>query len=250
MAYTHAQNSYDTPLHESVRRGDVATTRALIVAGADVNAKNVKGEFDYYEDASDEDENDVVEEQVTYDNEEDEEEEEEAEGAKEEEEEEDEKGITALELATDDPYNTCRVFLEHHVSILAVLATMPECLVTSAVAYCATLSASKFLESMPNPVLSLLAYHFDPSFLWVPSEARALIMTWARDAFIVQMATISQFFSDLPDDCTGDVLEYLKMSMPRRDSLLIATHCSSPEAHAWVRAVVTVAVAVSISAVR
>ena len=56
-----------------------------------------------------------------------------------------------------------------------------------------------------------------------------------------------QPFADLPDDCAGDVLEYFDAPKTRPELVYIATHCSSPEACAWVRKVVAAAVAVSAS---
>lgn len=233
-----------------MRRGDVATTQALIVAGANLNAKNVKCENDDFEDENDEGENEVLvrEEEdgggenlvLGYDDENDEI----------DENDESEKGvITPLEISTRGTNNACRVFVEDHAVIIAVLTTVPGGLVTSVVAHCAALSASKQLELIPKPILSLQAYHFDPSFLWAPSEARELVFKWARDAFLAQLAAETQPFADLPEDCAGDILEYMEMGMPRGESLLIAMHCSSLEARAWVRAVLAVKVAVNMSAI-
>jgi len=212
--FTESQNSYDTPLHESVRRGDVATTQLLIVAGADVSAKNVKNMVMEDEDIDKSDK---------------------AEKGK------DEKAVTPVDLATHD--NACSDLLEHHAGIVTNITAMPGCLVSSALAHCATLSASK--ESVPAPVLFLQAYHFDPSFLWAPEEARKLVFKWAKDAFTAQLAGTTQAFPELPDDCAGDVLEYLEMAMPRTGALHIATHCSSPDAQAWIRAVNATAIAVT-----
>ena len=199
-----------------MRRGDVATTRALIVAGADVNAKNLRMEDGKYVDSNDEIDTDVIENADK------------------------DMVVTPTDLALLD--NPCFDFIQHHNAVSAILAEVPGHLVLSALAHCASLSASE--ESVPAPVLFLRAYHLDSSFLWAPSEARKMVFTWARDVFIIQMTTISQHFSDLPDDCSGDIFEYLEMLMTRKESMRIVAHCSSPPAHAWVRAVVAVAVAV------
>jgi hypothetical protein len=97
---------------------------------------------------------------------------------------------------------------------------------------------------VPAPALTLRAYQVDPSFLWAPSAARAVIFSWARDTWIAQRATLTEPFAQLPDDCAGDVLEYLDLLMTRKELLRIATYCSSAEANDSVRAVVA-AVAVS-----
>jgi hypothetical protein len=107
-------------------------------------------------------------------------------------------------------------------------------------AHCATLSASE--EPLPATALSLRACHFDPCFLWAPSDARAAVVTWALHVFIVQLAGTNQPFKRLPIDCAGDVLEFFEMT--RNESDFIANHCSSPEARDWVRAVVAAVVAV------
>jgi|GEM_PF-5471438 hypothetical protein len=57
---------------------------------------------------------------------------------------------------------------------------------------------------------------------------------------------MTQLFVNFPDNCAGDVLDFFKMTISRTEALDIATHCSSPEAHAWVRAVVAAAIAVSV----
>lgn len=89
----------------------------------------------------------------------------------------------------------------------------------------------------------------DPSFLWAPHEARKMVFKWAQDAFLAQLAADTQPFADLPEDCAGDILEYMELGMPRGESLLIAMHCSSLEARAWVRAVLAVKVAVNMNAI-
>lgn len=93
--------------------------------------------------------------------------------------------------------------------------------------------------------LSLDPHHLEPPLLWAPRAARASLITWARNIFIVQIATATQPFTDLPDDCAGDVLDYLEMSMTRMESLRIATLSFAPEAHAWVRALLVAEAVVS-----
>jgi hypothetical protein len=68
------------------------------------------------------------------------------------------------------------------------------------------------------------------------------VVAWARSVFIVQYAPNVEPFGVLIDDCAGDVLEFFGVT--HKKSELIATHCSSPEAHAWVRAVLAAAVVV------
>jgi len=147
-------------------------------------------------------------------------------------------GATPVDLTTDE---NCRALLEHHIAVLAVLNDNPDALVSAVVAHCAALSApeARRLEA----VLSARAYHFDPCFLWAPAAARAALFAWVRDAFVVQLAATTPPFSDLPDDCAGDVLEFMELALPRANSQYIMEHCLSPEAHAWVCAMLTSAVA-------
>jgi len=90
--------------------------------------------------------------------------------------------------------------------------------------------------------LSLRAHQLDPAFLWAPPAARAAMVAWALHVFIAQLAATVQLFEELPDDCAGDVLEFFGMT--HNESDLNATHCSSPEAQDWVRAVTAAAVVV------
>jgi len=149
-------------------------------------------------------------------------------------------GATPLDLATDD---TCREFLEHHAAVCATVMENSAILVAFVFAHCTTLSASG--EPVPNTALSLRAHQLDPYFLWAPPAARAAVFAWARGAFQAQLAATTQPFGGLPDDCEGDVLDFFGMAMTRFEALHVATHCSSPEARAWVRDVVTAAVSVS-----
>ena len=149
-------------------------------------------------------------------------------------------GETPLLLAIDD---ACYETLEHHMHVLMDLARDPSLLVAAAVAHCAGFSASN--QSVPKTSLVLRPYQLDPTFLWAPPEARNAIYSWARESFDVQVAANTQPFLELPDDCAGDILEYLKLTMTRTESLQIATHCSSLEAHAWVRSLIAATTVVS-----
>ena len=182
----------NTTLHESVRRGDVATTLYLLVAGADVNARNwcVK---------------------------------------------------TPHTIGTDE---ACCDLLVHHAGEYLKCDLKPAALASAACAYCVALT-SPLKEPMPKSVLSLREHHLDPSFLWAPAAARARTFTWARDACIAQVAAITQPFAKLPDDCAGDVLEFLELVMSRNEMLIVAEHCSSVESRAWVHDIVVAAVAAS-----
>jgi len=60
---------------------------------------------------------------------------------------------------------------------------------------------------------------------------------------MVQVADFTDPFKDLPDDCAGDVLEYLDMAITRSKWIHIAMHCSSQKAQIWVRAVLAAAFA-------
>ena len=93
------------------------------------------------------------------------------------------------------------------------------------------------------------AVHVHPSFAWAPGGAQYMVFAWAQDAFELQFAATTQPCVDLPDDCIGDVLEFIHARMTRAEYMYVATHCSSPEAQAWVRSVVAAAVAVSVGEV-
>jgi ankyrin repeat protein len=156
----------------------------------------------------------------------------------------DTNGATPLDLAIDD---TCRALLHNHAAVIIAIGVDPVILVSAAVAHCVTLSASE--DTVSTTALPLRSYHFDPSFLWAPHAARTAVTAWAHDACILHLAAATQPNSALPDDCAGDVFEFLKMKrMARTDALHVATHCSSPEAQVWVRAVVTAAATVAIAA--
>jgi len=183
-----------TPLHESVRQGDVATEQFLLIAGAEADAEN---------NANDE---------------------------------------TPLDLAIDG--TSCRDLLERHAAIQALVRADPAALVSAALSYCATLSDSK--QAVPTPQFSLSLYQLDPFFLWAPLAARTAVLAWARNAFIIQLAAMTELFDELPDDCSSDVIEYFETNLARSETLCIAKHCSSSKAHAWVRTIVTAAVVVRI----
>jgi len=140
--------------------------------------------------------------------------------------------------------SACHAFLQHHAAILKFVTAFPDSLIPNAVAHCATLSGC--VDAVSAPALSLHTYQLKPSFSWAPSDARAAVFGWAQDALVVQVAAATEPFMDLPDDCTGDILEYFDLKLCRVDSQLIATKLSSPDARAWVRAVLIASVAVSI----
>lgn len=147
---------------------------------------------------------------------------------------------TPLQLATN---GACRDLLGHHESILRILRVDSSAFVSAVVAHCAALSTPN--SSAPETKLTLRAHQLDPSFLWVPHiEACIDRFGWARDVYAAQVASNVQPFVDLPDDCAGDVLEYLEFKMTRAEVLHVVTHCSSPEAHAWVCEVATAAIVV------
>jgi len=224
-------------LHESLRRGDATTAQYLIAAGADLNAKGRVSDahkftifknihaccfalflyvhccfLTYFPPSLSN--NDY--------------------GRK-------CKGGTTLHDVNTD--HTCLVVLEHHNFILEALRADPTALVSTALAHCATLSAPD--EPVPATTLVLHPSFLDPSFQWVPKAARREVSTWARNAVIVQLAASVQPFSELPDDCAGDVLEFLELDMAREESLHIVTNCSSPEACIWVRMILSSVIAVS-----
>ena len=116
---------------------------------------------------------------------------------------------------------------------------------SAAHAHCATHSG--FKDFVPASALFLHEYQLDASFFWAPSKARNLIFTWARSAFIVHLGASTEPIFELFDDCAGDVLQYLESDMTRAESSRIITHCSSPKAQYWLRAVNVAAIAVSIS---
>ena len=156
----------------------------------------------------------------------------------------DSNGATSLDLATDE---TCLEILVHHAAILATIVDDPVVLATSVLAHCCILSASRELQTATT-TLPLRRHHLQPSFLWAPPAARAAVVAWARDAFIAQVAATTQPFVELPDDCAGDILDFIEMAMARTDALHIVINCSSSEAHAWVRDVVTAAFTAAIAA--
>ena len=97
---------------------------------------------------------------------------------------------------------------------------------------------------MPTSVLSLRACQLEPSLLWVSPAAYSELFTWACNVFIAHQAASAQPFMDLPDDCAGDVLEFLEISMTHMEMSKVNTHCFSPETYAWVHAVVYAGIAV------
>jgi len=134
--------------------------------------------------------------------------------------------------------------LEHHTHVLEVIEEDPKALLSAVRAHWETLRTNAPEALTPMVALSLRPYHFDPSFLWAPRAARNAVFSWARNVYTAQQAAMDKLFAEIPDDCAGDVLEYLEMSMPRTESFEVAAHGSSPEARAWVRAIVASAVVV------
>jgi hypothetical protein len=95
---------------------------------------------------------------------------------------------------------------------------------------------------VPATVLSQRAFQVDPSFPWAPASARTTIFSWARDLFLLKKYALSfQPLVDLPDDCIGDVLEYLMSTVTRKETVGLSTHWPTPETHAWIRAVIAAA---------
>ena len=139
----------------------------------------------------------------------------------------DKNGATALDNVEANDRVT-RDLLEHHNATLSIVNEDPGTLVSAALAHCAILSSSA--GSVPASGLHLRPYQLDPFFLWAPPAARVRVFKWARNTLVAQLAATVRPFLDLSDDSAGDVLEYFDIAMPRDDSLLIATHCSSPKA--------------------
>jgi len=135
----------------------------------------------------------------------------------------------------------CRDLLDHHIRIQADVVHDPNILVAAAVAHCAALSVPDDPQRKRDSYLKEIT--LDPSYLWVPAATRAIIIAWARDTFTAQQAATVETFLELPDDCGGDVLEFLDTKMTRKELLHAATQVMSQEAIAWVRAVIDAAVA-------
>ena len=136
----------------------------------------------------------------------------------------------------------CRALLDSHAAAFATLAENPATIVSEAVKHCANLHAAE--EPLQSIALSL--HYFEAPFLWAPRAARTAVFGWAQDAFVIQFAASTQPFASLPDDCAGDVLEFLDVTMPRTEVFYILAHCISPEAYVWVRKTIAAAVVVSI----
>jgi len=185
---------YDTPLHEAVRRDNMATVQSLIAAGADINASNLKEQMPLKL-----------------------------------------AGLAGMAL---------RTFLEDHAAVLDLLDRDSSAVVPAVVAHCPALSGLK--DSVPASEIQLSAHHLDPAFLWAPSNARKAIFAWAQNTYIVQFAASSTFFKVLPDDCAGDILEYVVTAMNRIEMIPIMTNCFSPEAQVFASAVLEASVVVSI----
>ena len=152
-------------------------------------------------------------------------------------------GATPLDLATDTG-GACYSVLQSHTAEFIAIRKKPAAFVSMAVSHCASLNLPA------GAPISKRAYLLNPPFLWAPSFARVLLFKWARGAAIIHIAGDTAPFASLPDDCAGDVLEYLEVAMTRTESLHVTEHCSSPKARDWVRAVLAAAVAVSTSLVQ
>lgn len=153
----------------------------------------------------------------------------------------DKTGATPLDIEISS--RTTHDLIEHHTAALAIASEDPFALNSPALVHCATLSSSA--DAFLEPELVLRAFQLDPFFSWAPLAAREEVFKWAKNIFVAQLAATARPFLDLLEDCAGDVLEFFDMSIPHDFSLLIATHCSSPEAIAWVRSVLEAAVVVS-----
>jgi hypothetical protein len=150
-------------------------------------------------------------------------------------------GVKPVDLATDE---ACRDLLEHHATIFLKSKASSAVIIVAALIHWVTLSVSHEVVSPAAFDFSLRSYQLDPSFLWATPAVRDAVVAWARDAFIVQLAVNTPLFSDLPDDCGGDVLEYLDLVMIRHVSRMHMTLTSSPEAAAWVNSILCAAIAV------
>lgn len=152
-------------------------------------------------------------------------------------------GERPLDVASDD---ACRALLVHHNAVFAVVRDNPLALLHFVYEHCARGAPPE--EILVAPELPLRAYHLDPSMLWAPAPARAAVVAWAKDAIVGQAVAMTLSLADLPDDCAGDILDFLEMSMTltRRQELLhhSTTSIMSPEAHTWMREVIIAAVVV------
>ena len=107
------------------------------------------------------------------------------------------------------------------------------------------MSSTQLWFEVPAAALSQRAYRLNPSFGWAPREARNSIIAWTREAYTVHLA--AEILNDLPEDCIGDVFEFLLSRLSRKEVFNVATYCSSLEAQAWLRAVLGAAVTVMVS---
>jgi len=150
-----------------------------------------------------------------------------------------------------------RANFEHHCALVNHLSIYPSDVIPAVIAYCTcsrvsddlATTAELFISTVEGPLpiqaLNLHAYHFhDPSFRWAPTEARVKIFAWAQDLFAAHLVAYTLPFADLPDDCVGDVWEYMIEIVTARIELQhVIRCCSSPETLAWIRAVVAAAYA-------
>jgi len=84
----------------------------------------------------------------------------------------------------------------------------------------------------------------------MPLDDRAAVFDWARDAFISQIAISVHPFGDLPDDCAGDVMEFVETALTRTETLQIAKNCSSTEACFWVCRIIAAGIAADVAVIR
>jgi len=150
-------------------------------------------------------------------------------------------GIKPFDKATD---KACCDLYEHHSASLTLLIAEPTALVSAVIAECACLSVLGVSDQMP--ILSLHPYQLEPPYHWASPAARAAVLAWAQEAFIVLLAMTIKPFSELPDDCAGDIMEFFGSALSRRAIHHFATPSLSSEAHAWVRTVLTSSITVSV----
>jgi len=65
------------------------------------------------------------------------------------------------------------------------------------------------------------------------------------DFCAVKLTISADLVVELPDDCAGDVSDFLTEIMSRAEITIAMKHLSSPEAYAWVRKMITAEVIVS-----
>lgn len=178
--------------------------------------------------------------------------------------------LLAMDLNNDTPDalvpigSLCKNLFDQHRATVTILENIGALDISYvAVAHCAALSGFKGYEPAcegKEPAVYLHSYQVGPFFFWVPEEVRTELFFWAEDARLLLLAATSKPFVDLPDDCAGDILEYLNFQTnrynlhsnkcdkyrKRRDMLWFVEHCSSPQAHAWARMIFAASKAVRV----